>query len=131
VVADSRFYSCVGNMILLPTPLKAFTDTLPEIKAALRICARNLYDWRCDHDSMKSVNSALDQWTDWSSYPASWPRFPNQQRPLGTVELTPWIAAAAAKRLTTIRRDLQFAGKYYPKSAVRLALAYWRINETA
>lgn len=39
VVSDHRFYSCIGNMILLPTPLKAFTDTMPEVKAMLRICA--------------------------------------------------------------------------------------------
>lgn len=45
VVMDRRFFSCVGNMVLLPTPLKAFTDALPEVKAMLRICARNLYGW--------------------------------------------------------------------------------------
>jgi hypothetical protein len=33
VVMDRRFFSCVGNMVLLPTPLKAFTDSMPEIKA--------------------------------------------------------------------------------------------------
>src|SRR5260370_24581423 len=42
---DRCFFSCVGNMVLLPTPLKAFTDTVPEVKAMLRICARNLYGW--------------------------------------------------------------------------------------
>lgn len=26
VVMDRRLFSCVGNMVLLPTPLKAFTD---------------------------------------------------------------------------------------------------------
>lgn len=29
VVKDRRLFSCVANMVLLPTPLKAFTDTLP------------------------------------------------------------------------------------------------------
>lgn len=49
VVQDRRFFSCVANMVLLPMPLKAFTDTMPEVKAMLRICARNLYGWHCDH----------------------------------------------------------------------------------
>jgi len=49
VVQDHRFYSYVANMVLLPTPLKAFTDTMPEVKAMLRICVRNLYNWHCEH----------------------------------------------------------------------------------
>ena len=49
-------------MVLLPTPLKAFTDTMPEVKAMLRICGRSLYGWECDHESMKETNAALDDW---------------------------------------------------------------------
>jgi len=131
VVSDPRFYSCVANMVLLPTPLKAFTDTMSEIKAMLRICARNLYRWQCDHESMSAVNSALDRWNDWSAYPKSWPRSPGEQRPLGIVDVTPDITKSAAKRLAAIRKDLQIAGRFYPKDAVRSALAYWEISETA
>ena len=40
VVKDRRFFSCVANMVLLPTPLKAFTDTMPEIKAASHLLAQ-------------------------------------------------------------------------------------------
>ncbi|MFG1284088.1 hypothetical protein [Xanthobacter autotrophicus] len=36
VVQDPRYFSCVANMVWLPTPLKGFTDALPEIKAMLR-----------------------------------------------------------------------------------------------
>jgi hypothetical protein len=64
VVSDHRFFSCVGNMVLLLTPLKAFTDSMPEIKTMLRICARNLYDWQCDHEDMALTNKALDEWSD-------------------------------------------------------------------
>jgi hypothetical protein len=39
IVQDPRFYSCVGNMVLLPTPLKAFTDVMPDVKSMLRACA--------------------------------------------------------------------------------------------
>ena len=128
VVTDRRFYSCVGNMVLLPTPLKAFTDTMPEVKAMLRICARNLYGWQCDHDNLRASNSALDEWTDWEAYPRSWPRTPNEKRPMGTVELSAAIRTSAAKRLADIRRDLEHAGQFYPRPEVRDAMAYWKID---
>jgi hypothetical protein len=128
VVSDHRFFSCVGNMVLLPTPLKAFTDTMPEMKAMLRICARNLYGWQCDHDNLLATNTALDGWTDWDAYPKSWPRFPGEKLPLGTVPLAPVIRASAEKRKAAIRRDLEHAGKYYPRDEVKRALAYWKIS---
>jgi len=123
-----RFFSCVGNMVLLPTPLKAFTDTMPEVKAILRICARNLYGWQCDHDNLLATNTALDGWTDWEAYPESWPRTPHEKLPAGVVALTPAIRTSAQKRLDTIRRDLENAGSYYPRDEVRAALAYWKIE---
>ncbi|HVT24163.1 MAG TPA: hypothetical protein VHD95_06005 [Rhizomicrobium sp.] len=127
VVMDRRFFSCIGNMVLLPTPLKAFTDTMPEVKAMLRICARNLYGWQCDHDILTDSNTALDGWMDWESYPASWPRKPHEKLPLGIAPLTPAIQASAEKRKAAIRRDLEHAGQYYPRDEVRAALAYWKI----
>jgi hypothetical protein len=42
VVCDPRFYSCIANMVWLPTPLKGFTDAVPEIKHLLRICSYSL-----------------------------------------------------------------------------------------
>jgi len=45
IVRNPRYYSCVGNMVWLPTPLKGFTDALPEIKRMLRTCAFHLYGW--------------------------------------------------------------------------------------
>ena len=114
-------------MVLLPTPLKAFTDTMPEVKAMLRICARNLYGWQCDHNILHVTNTALDGWTDWVAYPESWPKTPNEKRPLGLVELSPKIQASAEKRLATIRHDLEHAGKFYPRDEVKAVLAYWKI----
>lgn len=128
VVMDRRFFSCVGNMVLLPTPLKAFTDTMPEIKAMLRICARNLYGWQCDHDNLLATNTALDSWTDWEAYTESWPRTPHEKPPAGVVALTPAIRTSAQKRIDTIRRDLESAGSYYPRDEVRAALEYWKIE---
>ena len=124
---DHRFFSCVGNMVMLPTPLKAFTDTMPDVKAMLRICARNLYGWQCDHDDLLATNTALDSWKDWDSYPQSWPRGPHEKRPLGVVELTPAIRTSAEKRKAKIRHDLEHAGNFYPRDKVREALTYWNI----
>ena len=129
VVQDRRFYSCVANMVLLPTPLKAFTDTMPDVKAMLRICARNLYGWQCDHDAMKPVNAELERWSDWNSYPTSWPRTPDDQKvPLGVVELTPAIKRSARVRLSAIQNDLKDAGPFFPRQEVVEALAYWKIS---
>lgn len=128
VVQDRRFYSCVGNMLLLPTPLKAFTDVMPEVKAMLRICARNLYGWRCDHGSLSDVLMHIDAWKEWSAYPSSWPRGPGGPLPLGTVPLDDGIRNKAMRRLATIKRDIASGGPYYPKTEVKEALAYWGIE---
>lgn len=128
VVMDRRFFSCIANMVLLPTPLKAFTDTMPDVKAMLRICARNLYGWHCDHETLAATNAALDNWTDWESYPGSWPRRLDEGLPLGVAPLTDVIRASVEKRKTAIRRDLEHAGQYYPRDDVRAALAYWKIT---
>jgi hypothetical protein len=128
VVQDPRFYSCVANMVLLPTPLKAFTDTMSEIKAMLRICARNLYGWQCEHDSIAEAIIAIDRWGDWSAYPTSWPRKPGDANPRGVMLLDDGIRSNAKKRLTRIGHDLVHAGPHYPRDEVRKALAYWRIE---
>lgn len=128
VVQDHCFFSCVGNMVLLPTPLKAFTDTMPDVKAMLRISAYNLYGWRCDHDNLLATHSVLDEWKDWTGYPESWPRTPGEKLPLGVVPLSSTIRASAQKRIAAIRHDLEHAGEFYPREKVRAALAYWKIK---
>jgi hypothetical protein len=111
VVMSHRYYSCVGNMVLLPTPLKAFTDAMPEVKAMLRICARNLYGWQCDHENLLATNQALDNWQSWGAYPSSWPKAPMDKIPVGVVPLSPTIRASAAKRLAAIKHGLNKRGK--------------------
>ena len=115
-------------MVLLPTPLKAFTDTMPDVKKMLRICAFNLYGWKCDHDELLSKNKELDFWNDWNSYPDSWPRSLQEKLPRGIVELSPTIQESAEKRLRTIRQDLESAGNHYPTEEVKKALEYWKIR---
>lgn len=128
IVMDRRFFSCVANMVLLPTPLKAFTDTMPDVKAMLRISARNLYGWPDGHNEFSATNAALDKWTDWNSYPQSWPRKPHEKLPLGVVPLSPAIRRCAENRRARIRHDLEHAGSFYPREEVRAALAYWKIE---
>jgi hypothetical protein len=127
IVRDHRFYSCVGNMVLLPTPLKAFTDAMPEVKAMLRICARSLYGWHCDHDSTAAAVALIDSWDNWQSYPASWPRTDQKLIPTGVVKISDTIRRDASRRLDRIRQDLAHAGPHYPRDKVREAFEYWKI----
>lgn len=64
VVQDLRYFSCVANMVWLPTSLKGFTDTLPEIKAMLRVCSFHLYGWACEHEAVAAqAEQVRSGWT--------------------------------------------------------------------
>ena len=126
VVQDARFYSCVANMVLLPTPLKAFTDVMPEVKAMLRACAFYTYGWRCDHPELAVVD--LDEVTADPAYPPSWPKKAGDDKPRGTVTMISSIEKVADKRLTAIRHDLTHAGPHYPRDQVLAALGYWGVK---
>lgn len=128
VVQDHRFYSCIANMVLLPTPLKAFTDSMQEVKSMLRVCAMNLYGWNCDHEDLAATISAVKAWKDWECYPKSWPRTKNAALPLGVMKLNDGIRQSASRRLTQFGMDLRTAGIHYPRDRVREALAYWKIE---
>ena len=127
-VQDRRFFSCGANMVLLPTPLKAVTDVMADVKAMLRLCALNLYGWYCDHDSVQDVYTALQAWNGWDAYPKSWPRTPSACLPLGVVPIDQGIRKSVSGRLTQIRRDLASAGPHYPRDEVKAALTYWHIE---
>lgn len=128
VVQDPRFFSCVANMVLLPTPLKAFTDIVPEVKTMLRICARNTYGWQCDHAEMRTVNAELDSWDDWKDYPQTWPRETRASLPIGTMPINPNIRESALRRWRRIQSDMEDAGPHYPRDSVRKVLSYWGLN---
>lgn len=128
VVQDFKFFSCVANMVLLPTPLKAFTDTVPEVKALLRLCARNMYGWQCDHLSQKLTNAVLDAWNDWDIYPQSWPKTRNEPAPIGIMKINGDIRATANRRWQSIQKDLEHAGPYYPRDQVLSVLDYWGLD---
>ena len=126
VVQDARYYSCIANMILLPSPLKAFTDVMPEVKGMLRACTFNTFGWRCGHDAVAGVDIDTSMLDD--AYPASWPRKRGDPAPMGTTMLTPTIEDCARKRLAAIRHDLDHAGPHYPREQVKSVLAYWDIE---
>lgn len=128
VVQDRRFYSCVGNMVLLPTPLKAFTDVMIDVKMMLRVCALHLYGWSCDHEEVAGVASEVAEWTSWDSYPDSWPKPDRNSLPLGTVKFSARIKASADRRKDAIRKDLISAGPHYPRAEVREVLDYWNLR---
>lgn len=127
VVQDRKYYSCVANMVLLPTPLKAFTDAMLEVKMMLRVCANSLYGWNCDHESVKPVVAKVAEWADWDGYPGSWPTPSKPSTPMGVVKLDSGIRQSATRRLDQIRHDLEKAGPHYPRDDVRAALSFWKI----
>src|SRR5258708_24202557 len=98
IVRDPRYYSCVANMIWLPTPLKGFTDSLPEVKAVLRTCAFYLFGWACEHPSVKAQATAIRAGEIPEYYPKNWPG-PNQTNsPGGTAEFTNEIDGAIIRQ---------------------------------
>lgn len=128
VVQDRRFFSCIANMVLLPTPLKAFTDVMIEVKMMLRVCALHLYDWTCEHDEVADLAKQVANWANWDDYPESWPKPGRITLPLGTVPFSSRIKTAADRRKIAIRKDLATAGRYYPRDEVSEVLAYWHIS---
>ena len=130
IVRSRLYYSCVSNMVLLPSPLKAFTDVMNPVKTMLRICAQNLYGWHCDHESTVTALATVNDWTQWDEYPASWPRKPHSSTPDGLIRINEGIRRNAKNRLARIRKDLKDAGRFYPRDEVRAVLRYWRIAES-
>jgi hypothetical protein len=128
VVQDHRFFSCVANMVLLPTPLKAFTDVMPEVKMMLRVCALHLYGWSCDHEEVADIAKQVSENGSWEAYPESWPKPGTNSLPLGTVPFSTRIKEAADRRKAAIRRDLASAGPNYPREEVHKVLSYWNIS---
>lgn len=125
VIQDARFYSCTANMVLLPTPLKAFTDVMPEIKAMLRVCSRLTYSWG-GPDIVDYQKEHTDIVCD-TSYPKTWPRTHGDRPPAGIIDMNSRIRADIQRRKDRIRHDLDNAGEFYPRDQVRAVLDYWQI----
>lgn len=130
IVQDRRYFSCVANMVWLPTSLKGFTDTLPEIKAMLRVCAFHLYGWACEHESVAVLADQVRSGWIPPDYPKSWPDGTRPVRlPPGTAPFTDRIRHKIARRKAKIRADLANAGYlHYPKTEVEEILSFWKID---
>ena len=129
VVRDRRFYSCVGNMVWLPTPLKGFTDAVPSIKQMLRVCAYHLYDWACQHPEVASLAAEVQSGTIPDGYPASWPTPERRDPPPGTAPYSPRVANAIRMRKEGLRRMLDDSSLInFPRKEVEEVLAFWKVE---
>ena len=98
IVRDRRFFSCLGNMVLLPTPLKGFTDAVPLIKRHLRVCAFHLYGWACEHHSVASEAELIRSGHIPDGYPEEWPTAERKVLPPGTGPASEIVFKKAAAR---------------------------------
>ena len=124
------YFSCVANMVWLPTSLKGFTDILPEIKAMLRVCAFHLYGWACEHPSVADQADKVRAGWIQEGYPKSWPS-PDRRGvlPPGTALFTVRIEREIAKRKQRIKADIANAAfLHYPKDDVEEVLRFWKIE---
>jgi hypothetical protein len=129
IVRDPRFFSCVANMVWLPTPLKGFTDALPEIKTMLRTCAFHLYGWACEHESVAAQAESIRSGLVPSGYPQSWPA-PNRPEvlPPGTAPFTPEIEAEIARRKALLKQRLSDQTlTHFPRDEMQAVLAFWKV----
>jgi hypothetical protein len=130
IVQDPRYFSCVANMVWLPTPLKGFTDSLPEIKTMLRTCAFYLYGWACEHESVKKESRAIRSGLIPKYYPKSWPA-PGRRKihPPGTAPFTDAVMDEIRKRKDKFREMLSDKSlTHFPRKEVRQVLAFWNVK---
>jgi hypothetical protein len=130
VVQDPKYYSCVANMIWLPTSLKSFTDTLPQIKSMLRVCVFHLYQWACEHPSVGAEAAKIrDGWVP-PFYPESWPspEHPNKL-PNGVMPFTKYVEQKISRRRQALKAELEATNlPHYPKADVIGVLKFWEIE---
>ena len=115
-------------MLWLPTPLKAFTDAIPEIKAMLRVCAFHLYDWICDHEDVTDLAREVREGAVPEGYPDVWPMLGRRCLPPGTAPYTDKVRKAIEMRKANLRDSLADDSLiYFPRDEVRDVLNYWKI----
>ncbi len=129
VVQDPRFYSCVGNMVWLPTPLKGFTDAVPQIREYLKVCAFHLYGWACEHDDVQAAAERVRSGAVPEGYPSAWPTAERHELPPGTAPRSDRVRASIARRKAAIRGQLANGElTNFDHDSVREVLAFWRIE---
>lgn len=127
VVTDRRFYTCLANMVLLPTPLKALTDSVPEIKYALRFRSYQLYGWCCDYPHQRVLDEAnrIANLAHNGDFPAHWPATWNDVPAAPVVQIHQVILDWVNARKESITQLCHAAPENYPVIEVRQVLAHW------
>ena len=132
IVRNPCYYSCVANMVALPTPLKALTDSMLIVKYMLRVCAFYLYGWTCEAEEVREEAEMIKKGIIPDNYPSSWPLRGNDKTPPGLMGFSPRVDQSIQRRKQAIRDDLRHAdlGHYphYPKEEVREVLTFWQIE---
>lgn len=130
IVQDPRYYSCVANMVWLPTALKAFTDALPEVKTLLRTCAFHMYGWACEHPSAAAQADAIRSGAIPTHYPEAWPSPTRPETmPPGVSPISTRVKAEIEKRKARWRRCLENDGLvHYLRDQVRAVLKFWNVD---
>lgn len=123
-----RYYTCLPNLLLLPTPVKALTDSMPEVQQALRVCSWHLYGWTPDSADAPEAELIRSGWFP-EHYPPDWPRRQDENSPPGLVKATSDILAKARRRKAEIADELRRADAgelpNYPADSVRRVLLMW------
>lgn len=129
IVHSPRYYSCVANMVWLPSALKGFTDVMPEIKIMLRICAYHLYGWYCEDGPTIDQQRVLSGVTP-IGYPETWPSAEHPGRePPGTTPFSAQIEREIQKRKRIIKASIEDSSLVnYPRDQVLDVLKYWHIE---
>ncbi len=132
IVRDPCYYSCIGNMVLLPTPLKALTDSVPEVKHMLRVCAYNLYGWVPEVPNAPDLADQVELVRGgevFRDYPQSWPRIPGEKLPPGTMRYSSIVEVAIQKRKREIKLRLDSRSyPLYPRDSVLRVLEFWGVE---
>lgn len=126
VVQDPRYYSCIGNMVWLPTPLKGFTDAVPSIKFALRLAAFRQFGWVCEHSDVAAEADRVRGSDTPSFYPDAWKHSASDLP--GTSPYNELIAKRIAKRKMQISHRLKSDHPHYPRAVVEDVLSFWQID---
>ncbi|MFT5005495.1 MAG: hypothetical protein ACI8YI_001108 [Paracoccaceae bacterium] len=115
-VNDPRYFTCPANMVLVPSPLKTFTDTIPEVKAALRFAASLLYDFWPENRPRPRLDEAG------LFLPKVW----RQRETISVAIIDDAIQLNLAKRVKKLTELHRHAGPNYPPEKTERVIEYWR-----